>query len=1026
MEQTLHLLPNDRDLHFPDFTIVSASAGSGKTHTLTLRMLQLLLSPRVPKNSLSNIVAMTFTNNAAAEIKERILTYLKCLYFGDEKILQEVSPLVSLDETAIRQRALEALQTIFDQYNDFHIETIDSFLTSVFRSAAVELGFAPTYTFTLTIDDLLHDALEEYLDFATTSPEEHKFLNSLLEQIEQFHFSNSKYNWDPFDTFQKKVTDLFSKLGHYALEPLVPEISFEPVLQRTKELWNNIERIVEASELETNQQFPKHSKLIHSNDFDSFFTKKFDNIFNKQKNKKLQQHADEVISQCEPFLAELKECARVYAELRSLQTYRPYIILYQKLKPYIETQKRESGKISLSEVTKHLGDFLRNNTLPEIYFYLGEEIAHFLIDEFQDTSPLQWLNLRPLCENALSQGGTLFIVGDTKQSIFSFRGADWRIMKQLMERNEFPSAPRTVLSLAVNRRSTEAIVSYTQTVFHVRIPAALDSEIADAATASGLATDTQEVYSEHRGKGRVIVRQAPADEEQWERKELLTAINDYTQHGFLLKHLAIITVKNDDVLKVSSWLNQEGIPFVSYSSLDIRNRKIIQEILAFLQFLDSPIDTLAFATVLLGTIFQKNLVNQSSSVTMDELRTFLMNFKHLQGEQGACYRQFQIAYPSLWEEYFAEPFRYVGYLSLYDLVCVTYQKFHLFELFPEEEASLTQFLEVVSSWESEGKNNLKDFLQYTESSNDDAPWTVEAPEANAVSIMTIHKAKGLGFPVVILLLYDQRMPSDNLYIEETEDNLQLWWVTNVWANLSEKIREFQHEQNLLDTVDAFNKLYVALTRAQKEMFIINVLNERSPSISSYLDPQGIELSGEQPPPSNEENDSHASILHINDFKIIESNVREQLRWQERQRGDAIHAALSKITFLTDTPHSHVSEAIEGIKSTLPLTINDIELYNTLVQFLSVPEIHQLFEFQEERIVLCEEEFVTNSGKLLRMDRVHIDPEQVTVIDFKTGHEEAEHETQIRQYIETLKELYPHRNIAGVLAYIDEQRVRWFQ
>ncbi len=262
--------------------------------------------------------------------------------------------------------------------------------------------------------------------------------------------------------------------------------------------------------------------------------------------------------------------------------------------------KKQRGQIFIDDVTRSLADHLSTDAVPEIYFKIGEMIYHYLIDEFQDTSQIQWNNLFPLVEESLSKGGSLFVVGDTKQSIYGFRDADWKIMKQLTEENPFPSARHEVRSLDTNYRSSEKIVSFTKEVFHTIIPR---EGFAAEAAASGLSTFEQHVTAENAGKGYVEVQCLRAEDDVPERRAVRGIVEECLSRGYRYSDIAILTPTNKRVIDVSGWLNEGGVPIISHSTLDVRRRKSAGEIIALLRFLDSPVDDLSFATFILGGVF---------------------------------------------------------------------------------------------------------------------------------------------------------------------------------------------------------------------------------------------------------------------------------------------------------------------------------------------------------------------------------------------------------------------------------------
>ncbi len=323
---------------------------------------------------------------------------------------------------------------------------------------------------------------------------------------------------------------------------------------------------------------------------------------------------------------------------------------------------------------------LSDDNIPEIYFSLGERIHHFLIDEFQDTSPIQWKTLRPLIENSLAQQGSLFIVGDTKQSIYTFRGGDWQIMKRMMTEEEFPSVARKMKELTTNYRSDEAIVAFTKKVFHEIVPQKIPLAIAEK---SGLTSFQQEVKPSAHGKGFVEVFSFHRDKENPdaspEKQKLLDILAGCRDRGYRYRDIAVLTPKNSDVVEVSRWLNEANIQFISHSSLDVRTRKITGELLALLKFLDSPVDDLSFASFILGDLFRTVV---SAENIHDDLSSSILTHRSGDNDDEPLYVHFRSLYPHLWEKYFESLFNRVGYLPLYDLLSDMYGTFSLFDKCP--------------------------------------------------------------------------------------------------------------------------------------------------------------------------------------------------------------------------------------------------------------------------------------------------------------------------------------------------------
>ena len=313
---------------------------------------------------------------------------------------------------------------------------------------------------------------------------------------------------------------------------------------------------------------------------------------------------------------------QAYTSLYARSYYDPYLKLFGAFSETVEEIKKRQGKVFIEDINKQLSAYLQAEIVPDIYCRLGETIFHFLIDEFQDTSPIQWQNLLPLIGNVLAQEGSLFVVGDTKQAIYGFRNADYTIMKGCESKNPFPSAGHRALELETNYRSASRILEFNEEVFKKR--AANHDEYREAAERSGLKDYIQETGKEQTTPGYVQVERVERDaDDPPERQRVQGLIEELGARGYAHRDIAILTAKNREVVDATTWLSERDTPFISYSSLDIRRRKVTGEIITLLRFLDSPPDDLAFATFLLGEMFDRNLQQEFGKITHEELHEFL-------------------------------------------------------------------------------------------------------------------------------------------------------------------------------------------------------------------------------------------------------------------------------------------------------------------------------------------------------------------------------------------------------------------
>jgi ATP-dependent exoDNAse (exonuclease V) beta subunit len=559
-------------------------------------------------------------------------------------------------------------------------------------------------------------------------------------------------------------------------------------------------------------------------------------------------------------------------------------------------------------------------------------------------------------------------------------------------------------------------------VFHEIVPAHYAN---DAPIASGLSTFKQEVQENNLGKGYVeVVSFEPNNELLPERTKLLNIITECRTRGYAYGDITILTPKNSDVVEVSGWLNSAHIDFISHSSLDIRSRRITGDILALMRFLDSPIDDLAFASLILSKTFIRILGARSDSPDKKDLHAFVLESRR-NNWSVPLYIMFREQYPSLWQQYFEQLFTVVGYLPLYDLTTEIFKRFQLFSLTGEEEGTLAKLLEVIKNFEDLGQNNLKDFLEFTEEESDDSSWNIILPRgAAAVEVMTIHKAKGLGNRVVLVLLYDTKKNPSSRIIKEEADGIRLLHITKKEAESLEEFQQLYDENKLTHDVDDLNKLYVAFTRAREEMYILSVKSERYDEPSKFLPQKDYEQTTK---PNIEKKDSILTAQAEKRFAtrsiLMDTTNAEKLAVYERQRGDRIHAILSQIEFVDEHIEDSLLRLIEK-QTKNAATEKDIHrLQTTLLGFLFSPEILPWFTPQAGRIILNEQEFVSAEGGLFRMDRIVVDANTVTVFDFKTGDDKEGYTEQVQKYMNILKGYYSDRILQGILAFVDRKNIR---
>jgi ATP-dependent helicase/nuclease subunit A len=1009
---TMSILERDVDIRLPQITVLKASAGSGKTYSLTERFVQFLLSGKIPQNHLRNILAITFSNNAAKEMKKRIISWLKDIYFKDPEKIKELSEIVSLKEEHLAAKAEATIDEILKNYTEFQVKTIDSFMTSIYKASAVDLGYSPDFDIVMAPENIMAYAFNRFLRGVREETPEAEFLEKLLEIILESRGGESAYLWDPSKDFLEETVELYHKLSGVVKEAKIIDAKkkIESIKKEIRDTADSLNGLIEKSGLTKSKgsSFYKILDLVKSDRFPDLVDKGEMSWYEK------------ISKQWDLLGNKIKK----YIELYATTYYGPYLRTYEAFKDILEEVKKREGTIFINDINKKLSDYLDQEIVPDVYFRIGETIYHYLIDEFQDTSPIQWANLFPLIENSLSQGGSLFAVGDTKQAIYGFRNADYGIMKGLESKNPFSSALHNVKELEINYRSLKGVVEFSKEFFKRVV--ANHEKYREPASRSGLIDYEQRVKEDHGGSGYVeVIRCEKKEDEPAEKQKIQDLIKDLVQRGYSYSDIAILAYRNEDVVNITTWLNEVNIPFISYSSLDIRTRKLTAEIVALLTFLDSPPDDLSFAGFVLGEIFRKALDRNGKSFELKALHEFFFRNR----KKPPLYKAFQEKFPELWENYFENLFKSTGYLPLYDLVNEIYRIYRVFDNFREEEATLIKILEVIKNFEGEGRNNPSDFLKCASEEEAGKPdWTIDVPAGiDAVKVMTIHKAKGLGFPVAIVLMYEEVARGFKYILDEETEGVHLLKINQQIMKASNFLQEKYEEERLKDMVNKLNTLYVGFTRAEDELYIVGVQGKRNQFPIDLLQTMDSQIGSMKAPrlrPTEPGQEDLKLYHHPDPIKFLFTAI-EELNLEERLRGEFIHRVLYFVDSLDGNIETKLERIIKRVNDELKTDYSMETMKKNLLEFLNHEEIRSYFQAMPSKVIKKEQDFSDPRGNLFRMDKVIFEEDQVSVIDYKTGTDkkaEKEYISQLKNYMRILKEIYPDKNVEGVIAYVDLKEI----
>ncbi|HMK44435.1 MAG TPA: UvrD-helicase domain-containing protein [Dissulfurispiraceae bacterium] len=1027
-------LDKDTALCFPHVLVLKASAGTGKTYALSRRFVQFLLLPEVPHNRLKNILAVTFSNNAAQEMRRRIVFLLKRLALGEQIMMQEFSGLIASESSALQRRAEAVLESILDHYGDFQVKTIDSFMTTLFQASAVDLGFPPDFEITLDGSATIEFAFQRFLHKASEGTAQADLLVSVVRQIAERKQKDGTYLWDPFNALLEEVTMLAQTGAAFGRKPALTGCAIDEknILARFRTSVSALQLLITQSGLvpsgNSSWRLSDMPGIAQSGRLVELLGKKL-HAKPVKLPRKTDNSACSAYEEIERIWEDIRQSVQEYAGLHAHTYYEPFVRIFTAFAGTLDEVKRRQGILFIEDINAYLAEYLSGYIVPDIYFRMGESLFHFFIDEFQDTSPIQWRNLRPLLENAVAEGGSLFVVGDTKQAIYGFRNADYRIMAELQSRNEFPAAEYRSRELTDNYRSGGRILDLPALVFRER--AQEIEEYRTASRLSGLHDFSQQAAPGRADDGYVTLTLVAKDAEATAEKDALCGrIEEVRRRGIPLGSVVVLTQRNEDAVRCSEWLNEKGISFVSLSSLDIRQRSLTGELIALLRFLDDPTDTLSFATFLLGDIFSRHLHVREARVSTDSLAALVMEARM---QKRAAYTLFAEQYPAVWASSLSDLMRLVGYLPLYDLLSEIYQVFDLLSLFIHEEAALVRLLETVKDFEGQGSNSLGAFLQFAASEEmGSRMWQMSIPpEQDSVRIMTIHKAKGLGFPVVVLMLAEQRRHSPDPIVVEEGDCIGLHRITAAMAAAHPELLPEYEKASVRSLADNLNALYVGLTRAQDELHIIGSAAHCNKlgyplDLLPFDQPVFGQPSLQQCRPERLASRQTIKPAWLEPTRRTWQAEGGSLRLYERRRGECMHILLSRINALDMGWEERAMQDATRLAARFSACSVADDIARPVIEFLNLPDAGRFFRRAPGRVFLTEYDIVGANGSLYRIDRLVVDPDSVSIVDYKSGYEAKDNSSglaQIRRYVKLVHDIYPGRTVVGYLASLKGRFIR---
>jgi ATP-dependent exoDNAse (exonuclease V) beta subunit len=1026
---------------------LEASAGSGKTYALAKRYVQLCLHLAATQSvPIQSILAITFTNKATLAMKSRILDFFKRIALQQLKPyeVEDIIKPVGLDEERASKLAFDLMNDVIRQYHYFQVQTIDSFVNILLVGCSFKIGLSARFKIKRNSKEYLQLGLDQLLDQAAASKQVHQLFTDF---VRQYLFLENRSGWFPRQDLLKVMNELFRQHNTYQ-KPFLVYPSTEDPFTRKRKIYALMRQLKDICPTQTSKRFIDHlDELLHEDtgifdvdDLKAHWTK---DSFPINKGGTI---TPELEMLWRKIAGELHDLCR----LEAYSMFNPYVVLFEKVLGCFNSLSRRDDVLFLEELNRKASLLFEDGlvTVEELYFRLAARFGHYLVDEFQDTSLSQWRNLAYMVEEALAHGGSLFYVGDKKQAIYAFRGGESRLFDALQVELEGFNVHRE--SLDKNYRSCPEIIKFNNRVFSLDnlrdfLNRRLENSSEKAIHFSE--ADFEEINNTfshaHQSPGTGlkggVVRVTYLDgrikqERAQEVRQRLIPMIKGLQGRFALKDIAILTRGNDDVEEITQWLLQEGIYASSERSSDIKNNTLTAELIELLRFLNSPADNNAFVQFALGELMPK-----ATGISPEALRDFLFDCARLKKvRETSFYQEFQKVFPDIWNDFFEDIFHQAGVYPLYELTAGIVRRFGCETYFPQYQGFLMHLLELVKMQETESCD-LSSFLDYYDNLEGEERF-VPMAQVEAVKILTVHKAKGLEFPVVIVPFLEMdikagsggRDGSQAYLLNIQDEGMGLIRIKEAYRQFCPELQERYEQEYKKSFLVELNLAYVALTRAIEELYVFvpaKVGNSSNPAV--FLIPEDhLTIGTPSPrPAAHEPGVAHQKIKPFVSepwLGLREEFLSQPARSAKSARlGEFYHALLMHIGNLEGQDLDvELKKAWDKASRMSPAPEDNIAkgivipAQAGIQNFINRPDVRPFFYLPAEAKVFSEKEYVNAYGDTRRIDRLIVLEDKVQIVDFKLSPQaEGEYQKQIEEYIELIKAFYPKYKVTGHILYL---------
>ena len=1014
------------------FQIYSAAAGSGKTYTLAKTYLGLLLRSSDTR-IFQHILALTFTNKAAAEMKERVLSSLHYFAYAKEGVsaskesmLKELSDSLGLSRTSIQKRSETLLKEILHNYAGFELTTIDAFTHKLIRSFALDLALNPGFEVTLEPMNYLREAIEELIDELQDNPQLEELLRSmtlsLIDQEKSFDIARSLLD------FSRELLNEASRLrfeeNAITLESVLAlqKTLKEKCQQKEKEVERRALVLLDELKAAGGREVFKVNILDHLSAMaegrldepkltGETVLKQLNEAAYYKKGKELSAALQENIEKTYPSLVgALHERSRIQSISEQIGSY---ALMGRIFKLYQSVLKRKEV-LPIAEFNALISAAISDQPAPYIYERIGSKYQYFFIDEFQDTSVFQWNNLKPLLASTIASSesideGLAFIVGDAKQSIYRWRGGDVEQFIRLYSQgaNDF-SKSAAAANLDTNYRSASTLINFNNQLFSLGAQVLTDSSYQDLYRNTSRQRIPHHRSQEEGFVGVRLIDRGEKSKVDLQLKALREDINRCIAAGFALRDMAVLVSKNAEASTVANDLMDKGFEVISSEALDLKLNERIKVVIALMRYTLEPSNALYAFEVVDG-------IERHHPERFERVKKALSD----QGKRHIySFERYLSAHEIALEELIKKN-PYVLVKTAIDNLPFSTVKGPVVQAGQTDAAFCNYLLELVYERQQQRGEGIHEFLNYYDSQ--EALFLPLPENTEAIRITTVHKSKGLEFEVVFHPFAVERSRSLNTEKEWLEVS-DLLPIRHMLLPLSSKTvkghatSEVHYEKERTRTeLDHLNQFYVACTRAKQALFIYTETPSSSkegihyPALltnclaNHYTDlfnGQVADIGRLRAQGLSEQFETEYQIPFVtaNEPLTFELSYPEPVLQEAQLLGTLFHEFMSHINSIES-----IEDAIDALKE----KANEEQLKQCEIwanEILRHPELNTYYN--KEVWAKNEAKLLDPSGSIAIPDRLVKIENDYTLIEYKTGLPSPKHLEQVNQYSALINRLDP--------------------